>query len=83
MLLLAAALGLYYAAACAWFVARGPQGPVSGALVFAALWTLAELVRGSWFTGFPWGAGGYAHVEGPLAAWAPWIARSWSRGLMR
>lgn len=73
VLLLAAALGLYYAAACAWFVARGPQGPVSGALVFAALWTLAELVRGSWFTGFPWGAGGYAHVEGPLAAWAPWI----------
>ena len=71
VLSLAAALGLYYAAACAWFVARGPQGPVSGALVFAALWTLAELVRGSWFTGFPWGAGGYAHVEGPLAAWAP------------
>jgi apolipoprotein N-acyltransferase len=73
VLALAAALGLYYAAACAWFVARGPKGRVTGALVFAALWTLAELVRGSWFTGFPWGAGGYAHVEGPLAAWAPWI----------
>ncbi len=73
VLSLAAALGLYYAAACAWFVARGPKEPVAGALVFAALWTLAELVRGSWFTGFPWGAGGYAHVEGPLAAWAPWI----------
>lgn len=73
VLSLAAALGLYYAAACAWFVVRGPRGPVAGALVFAALWTLAELVRGSWFTGFPWGAGGYAHVEGPLAAWAPWI----------
>ncbi|MEJ1166643.1 apolipoprotein N-acyltransferase [Variovorax sp. CCNWLW186] len=73
VLSLAAALGLYYAVACAWFVVRGPRGPVAGALVFAALWTLAELVRGSWFTGFPWGAGGYAHVEGPLAAWAPWI----------
>ncbi|MDQ0014524.1 apolipoprotein N-acyltransferase [Variovorax boronicumulans] len=73
VLALAAALGLYYAVAAAWFVVRGPKGRVTGALVFAALWTLAELVRGSWFTGFPWGAGGYAHVEGPLAAWAPWI----------
>jgi SAM-dependent methyltransferase len=70
---LAAALGLYYAVACAWFVVRGPRGAPGGALVFAALWTLAELVRGSWFTGFPWGAGGYAHVDGPLAFLAPWI----------
>ncbi|RQO38851.1 apolipoprotein N-acyltransferase [Variovorax sp. KBW07] len=73
VLALAAALGLYYAVAAAWFVVRGPQGRVTGALVFTALWTLAELVRGSWFTGFPWGAGGYAHVEGPLAALAPWV----------
>lgn len=73
VLALAAALGLYYAVAAAWFVVRGPKGRVTGALVFAALWTLAELVRGSWFTGFPWGAGGYAHVEGPLAALAPWV----------
>ncbi|MFS2050093.1 apolipoprotein N-acyltransferase, partial [Variovorax sp. CT11-76] len=73
VLALAAALGLYYALAGAWFVRRGPRGTVTGALVFAALWTLAELVRGSWFTGFPWGAGGYAHVEGPLSGWAPWI----------
>lgn len=73
VLALAAALGLYYAAAAAWFVVRGPKGRVTGALVFAALWTLAELVRGSWFTGFPWGAGGYAHVEGPFAALAPWV----------
>ncbi|WP_418118083.1 apolipoprotein N-acyltransferase [Variovorax sp. 350MFTsu5.1] len=73
VLALAAALGLYYAVAAAWFVVRGPRGRVTGALVFAALWTLAELVRGSWFTGFPWGAGGYAHVEGPLSALAPWV----------
>lgn len=73
VLALAAALGLYYAVAAACFVVRGPTGRVTGAIVFAALWTLAELVRGSWFTGFPWGAGGYAHVEGPMAALAPWV----------
>jgi apolipoprotein N-acyltransferase len=41
--------------------------------VFAALWTLAELARGIWFTGFPWGAGGYAHTDGLLAGYAPWL----------
>ena len=74
VLALAAALGLYYAVAAAWFVVKGPQGRVASALVFAALWTLAELVRGSWFTGFPWGAGGYAHVEGP----SPRSRRGWA-----
>jgi apolipoprotein N-acyltransferase len=43
------------------------------ATLFAALWTLAELARGQWLTGFPWGAGGYAHVDGWLAGYAPWI----------
>ena len=28
---------------------------------------------GVWFTGFPWGAGGYAHTGGPLAGYAPWL----------
>jgi apolipoprotein N-acyltransferase len=40
---------------------------------FAALWTLAELLRVTVFTGFPWGEGGYAHITGPLAGYAPWI----------
>jgi len=70
VLLLAAALGLYYAAACACFVAFAPTRWGWRAVFFAALWTLAELVRGSWFTGFPWGAGGYAHVDGPLVMFA-------------
>jgi apolipoprotein N-acyltransferase len=43
-----------------------------GALLFAALWTLAELARGQWLTGFPWGSGGYAHGQSLLAAYAPW-----------
>lgn len=67
---LAAALGLYYAVACICFVAFAPIRGLPRALFFAALWSLAELVRGSWFTGFPWGAGGYAHVDGPLVIFA-------------
>ncbi len=70
---LAAALALYYALACGWFVAFAPASPAGGALCFVTFWTLAELLRGSWFTGFPWGAGGYAHLDGPLAGYAPWI----------
>ncbi|MDO5693971.1 MAG: apolipoprotein N-acyltransferase [Pseudomonadota bacterium] len=69
---LAGLLALYYALAGAAFVRLAPgkmlgQSPAWSALLFAALWTLAELARGNWFTGFPWGAGGYAHVDGPLA----------------
>jgi hypothetical protein len=44
---------------------------VSQLSVFASLWTLAELARGQFFTGFPWGAGGYAHVEGLLSELCP------------
>ena len=33
------------------------------ALLFAAAWLLAELARGVLFTGFPWVASGYAHVD--------------------
>ncbi|MES2533622.1 MAG: apolipoprotein N-acyltransferase [Pseudomonadota bacterium] len=73
VLALAAALSLYYAAACGVFVLLKPAGRLPAALLFAALWTLGELLRGHWFTGFPWGAGGYAHVDGPLAGYAPWL----------
>ena len=46
---------------------------LAGACLFAGLWTLAELARGQWFTGFPWGAGGYAHTDSLLATYAPWL----------
>ncbi len=70
---LAAFLSLYLAAAMA-LVARGHGGSRSrGTLLFAAAWLLAELARGVIFTGFPWIASGYAHVDGPLAGLAPWI----------
>ncbi|WP_218510903.1 apolipoprotein N-acyltransferase [Variovorax sp. dw_308] len=73
VLALAAALGLYYAVACSVFVGWGPRHWLCRAVSFSALWTVAELIRGYWFTGFPWGAGGYAHVEGPLAMLAPLV----------
>jgi len=61
---LAGALALYYAAACAAFVALAPSGKLWSSILFAALWVLAELARGIWFTGFGWGAAGYAHIDG-------------------
>ncbi|GKT15180.1 apolipoprotein N-acyltransferase [Acidovorax sp. SUPP2522] len=67
---LAAFLGSYYAVAAGCFKALGQSNRWHAAIVFGAFWLLAELARGQWWTGFPWGAGGYAHVEGPLAVLA-------------
>ncbi|MDR3452593.1 MAG: apolipoprotein N-acyltransferase [Rhodoferax sp.] len=60
---LAGLLALYYAAACAAFVVLAPASNGLSAILFAALWLLAELARDQWFTGFPWGAGGYAQID--------------------
>lgn len=73
VLVLAGLLALLYAAACGLFVALARTKRAWSAIVFASLWLLAELARGNWLTGFGWGAAGYAHVEGPLAALAPWL----------
>ena len=74
VLLLAAALALYYALACGlWLLARPALGAIRQALLWATLWLLAELCRGVLFTGFPWGATGYAHVDSLLAGYAPWL----------
>ncbi len=83
---LAGVLSLYYAAACAVYLRLRPPGHALSALLFAMLWTMAEICRGTWFTGFGWGAAGYAHIEGlarlakyvgaygvaALAAWGAW-----------
>ena len=69
---LAAALGLYYALAGALMAWLAPSAAVGRAALFAAAWLLAEIARVQVFTGFPWGEGGYAHIDGwarPLAGW--------------
>jgi apolipoprotein N-acyltransferase len=73
VLLLAGFLSLYYALAAALFRGAAAERPWRDGALFAALWLGAELLRNSLFTGFPWGAGGYAHVDGPLGPLARWI----------
>jgi apolipoprotein N-acyltransferase len=70
---LAGLLALYFGAACGlwWRWSRHPAP--AGALLFGTLWMMAEMARGTWLTGFGWGAGGYAHLDGPLAFYAPWV----------
>ena len=69
---LAAVLALYYAAACYAFRRVRSTSRVMAAVFFAALWTMAEMARGTWFTGFGWGAAGYAHL-GSLGAFAKYV----------
>jgi len=70
---LSAFLSLYLAAALAAFARWRRAAPLRDAALFAAVWLLAELARGVIFTGFPWVASGYAQVDAPLAALAPWL----------
>ncbi|MCP5268130.1 MAG: apolipoprotein N-acyltransferase [Zoogloeaceae bacterium] len=72
--LFCAVLALYPAAAAGLYVRwrQGKANAVTDALLFAALWVLAEWVRGWLFTGFPWLALGYSQTSpSPLAGYAP------------
>lgn len=73
VLLLAGFLALYVAGAMALLRRLASPPPLAAGVQFAALWTLSELARGQWLSGFPWIASGYAHSLGPLAALAPWL----------
>jgi apolipoprotein N-acyltransferase len=72
--LMAAGLALFYAIAASVYhaVCKTGLGVLPRACAFAAVWVLAEIVRGTLWTGFPWGAVGYAHLDSPLQHWAPW-----------
>jgi len=70
---LSAFLSLYLAAAMAAVAHWRRSSPLASAAMFAAAWLLAELARGVIFTGFPWVASGYAHVDSPFGGLAPWV----------
>lgn len=63
-------LSSYYAIAAAVFQWLRPNHIALRGMLFAALWLAAELLRATLFTGFPWAASGYAHVDGPLSGLA-------------
>ena len=50
---------------------RFPATNLHLTLVMPGAWVLAEWLRGTIFTGFPWLAMGYAHSDSPLAGYAP------------
>ncbi|MBU3651099.1 MAG: apolipoprotein N-acyltransferase, partial [Limnohabitans sp.] len=62
--------GVFY---LAWRLRAGRPGRIADTAVFAGAWLLAECLRAQLGTGFPWGAIGYAQVDSPLRALAPWM----------
>ena len=73
VLLLSGCLALFYMLVCMLFKRLAAVNTAYSAIIFASFWMLAELARGTWLTGFPWGAVGYAHLDGPLAGLAPYV----------
>jgi apolipoprotein N-acyltransferase len=71
--LLSACLALFYMLVGGLFRRLAVINTPYAAIIFAACWMLAELARGTWLTGFPWGAIGYAHLDGPLAGLASYV----------
>jgi apolipoprotein N-acyltransferase len=66
-------LASFYAAACAGFVWLACGKPWFDSILVSACWLLADLARAVIFSGFPWGAVGYAHIDSPLIGAAPWV----------
>ena len=60
----------FFPALAGWAQAKLP-GPGPRLAAIPALWTLAEWLRGSILTGFPWLPAGNAALDSPLAGFAP------------
>lgn len=73
VLALCLALSGFFALAAALWVRWRRGAWLPDGLMWAALWLLAEWARGFIFTGFPWAASGYALVDSPWSALAPWL----------
>lgn len=73
VVLLCGALSGYLALVGAVWRLLRRGSPWCDAVLFGALWLLAELARALIFTGFPWGASGYALIDTPWARLAPWV----------
>jgi apolipoprotein N-acyltransferase len=59
--------------AYSWARIKSPNGAIGNAFLFAALWVLAELLRGKIMNGFPWILMGYSQTSGPFGSLAPVI----------
>lgn len=72
LVMLSAYLAIFpgIAACIARLSTQNRHAPLAYALAWASAWTLGEWLRSTLFTGFPWMAIGYAHVDNWLSSWA-------------
>jgi len=76
VVLLSAYLTVFCALAvwlCRWLISTIDRRPISFAICLAGIWTVMEIIKGVFLTGFPWLSVGYAHIDGPFSSLAPWI----------
>jgi len=73
IVLLCGGLAIYYALTISLYFKCRHTNPWFSGVLFASCWTLAEIARAEFFTGFPWGAIGYAHTDSILVILAPWV----------
>ena len=72
MILLCLYLALFLAIAC-YLAARFSHQQQLNLWLLLPFWLLAEILRSTLLTGFPWLTLGYSQIDGPLAVFAPII----------